>query len=104
MNLETNYYNNTQLMAFREDVFDRFNSIIKSINEEKIKTEFNYNEILKDLYKDFKLVNIIRLINTIACDNEFKKSQNSYKIALVYCEEIMDNSIIKKSISKQKID
>jgi hypothetical protein len=104
MNLDTHNYSNIQLIIFREDVFDRFDSIIKSINEEKIKTDFKYNEILKDLYKDFKLINIIRLINTIACDNEFKKSHNSYKIALNYCNEIMENTIIKNSISKQKID
>jgi hypothetical protein len=104
MNLYSNNYNNIQLITFREDVFDRFNSIIKSINDDKIKTDFNYNDILKDLYKDFKLINIIRLINTIACDNEFKKSHQSYKIALNYCNEIMENNIIKNSLYKKKID
>jgi len=105
MNLENyNNYSQMQLILFREDVFDRFNSIIKSINEEKTKTDFNYNEILKSIYKDFKLINIIRLINTIACDKEFKKSHNSYKIALHYCNEIMENNIIKNSLSKKKID
>jgi hypothetical protein len=109
MNLETHNYSNIQLILFREDVFDRFNSIIKSINKEKIKTDFNYNEILKCLYNDFKLIDIIRLINTISSDNEFKKSHNSYKIALKYCNEIMENPIIVKnnqinSLFKKKID
>ena len=82
--------------------------ILSDPTDEKINTDFNYNEILKSLYKDFKLINIIRLINTITYDKEFKKSHNSYKIALNYCNEIMENTIIKnsfeKSLSKQKVD
>jgi hypothetical protein len=109
MNLDTNNYNNIQFIAFREDVFDRFNSIIKFINDDRINTDFNYNDILKDLYKDFKLINIIRLINTIKYDNEFKKSHICYKLALNYCDEIIENPIMIRNnsinyLSKEKID
>lgn len=111
MNLEEQIqkFSKIQFIAFREDVFDRFNSIIKSINDDNINTQFDYNDNIKELHKDFKLYTIIKFINNLANDNEFKKHHHNYKIALTYCDEIMENNIIKniftqKKISKEKIE
>ena len=101
MNIE---YNKLQFMIFREDVLDCIYSIVKSIEEDNIQTNINYKEYLTNLYKDFKLYMIIKFINDIANDNEFKTHKKTYQIALNYCNDIIENNIIKKFISSENIN
>jgi hypothetical protein len=101
MNIDsyTNKFSKIKFAIFREDVLDCFHSIIKSIEDENIQTNFNYNELMDDLLNDFKLYNIVKFINELSKDNEFKKHKNAYKIALTYCNEIMENDIINDSLN-----
>ena len=43
-------------------------------------------------------------INDITNDNEFKKYHKSYHIALNYCNDIIENNIIKKYIAVGNIN
>ena len=97
--------NTTEFISFREDIFDRIFSIIKSIEEEKIKTDIDYRNYLKLLLKDFKLYTIMLFINELTNDLEFKKYYNSYKIALNYCDEIYNKvKEFEKNYIKKKLD
>jgi hypothetical protein len=89
-------------MAFREDVLDCFHSIIKSIEDDKIQTNVNYNNIMNLLINDFKLYTIMIFINELTNDKEFKKHYNSYKVALDFCDEIMEKNIIKNKLNYYK--
>ena len=97
-------YNTTEFISFKEEMFDRMFSIIKSIEEDKIKTDINYRKFLESLLNDFKLYTIMHFINELTNDLEFKKYYNSYKIALNYCDEIYNkvkefqNNNIKKKL------
>jgi hypothetical protein len=107
MTSETNIdINKLQSSIFREDVLDSFLSIVKSIEEDKIKTSINYRDLLNIIYHDFKLYNIIHFINEVANDEQFKKHKNAYTSALTFCDEIMENNIIKNIFKehKKKID
>ncbi len=94
------------VLAFREDVLDIFHSIIKTIDEENIQTNVNYKNIMKSLLEDFKLYTIMMFINELTNDKEYKKHYNSYKIALNFCDELMEKEIIKNKINnyKKKMD
>uniref|UniRef100_A0A6C0HV34 Uncharacterized protein n=1 Tax=viral metagenome TaxID=1070528 RepID=A0A6C0HV34_9ZZZZ len=89
-------------MAFREDVLDCFHSIIKSIEDDKIQTNVKYNNIMNSLINDFKLYKIMIFINELTNDKEFKKHYNSYKVALDFCDEIMEKNIIKNKLNYYK--
>ncbi len=107
MNIDTfnNKFSKIQFTMFREDVLDCFHSIIKSIEDDKIQTKYNYNEIMHELLNDFKLINIIKFINDLSSDDEFRKHKKTYNVALTYCNEIMENDIIKKLLSnKEKVE
>ena len=107
MTSETNIdINKLQSSIFREDVLDSFLSIVKSIEEDKIKTNINYRDLLNIIYHNFKLYNIIHFINEVANDEQFKKHKIAYTSALTFCDEIMENNIIKNIFKehKKKID
>jgi hypothetical protein len=107
MTSETNIdISKLQLSIFREDVLDCFLSIVKSIKEDNIKTNINYRDLLTVIYNDFTLNNIITFINEVANDNKFKQHKIAYKSALTFCDEIMENNIIKNIFKehKKKID
>ncbi len=101
MDYQINLDKNT-VVAFREDVLDCFYSIIKSIKDENINTNVNYNNIMKALLTNFNINTIMLFIHEISNDNEFKKHNNSYKIALNYCDEIMEKNIIKNILNHYK--
>jgi hypothetical protein len=97
--------NKNEFISLREDIFDRFYSIVKSIEEENIKTNIEYQKYLKLLLQDFKLYTIMLFINELTNDIEFKKYYNSYKIALNYCEEIYNRiKDFEQNLIKKKID
>jgi hypothetical protein len=99
---DKNYFDKYNFMAFREDVLDCFHSILKSIEEENIQTNVDYNNLMKSLKNDFKFYTIMMFINELTNDKEFKKHYTSYKIALNYCDEIMEKNIIKNKLNYYK--
>jgi hypothetical protein len=97
--------NTTEIISLREDIFDRFHSIVKSIEDDNIKTNIDYQKYFKLLLEDFKLYTIMLFINELTNDSEFRKHYNSYKIALNYCEEIYNRiKDFEKNIINKKID
>jgi hypothetical protein len=107
MTSETNIdISKIQFSIFREDVLDSFISIVKSIKEDNIKTNINYNDLLTIIHNNFTINNIITFINEVANDTQFKQHKISYKSALTFCDEIMENNIIKNIFRehKKKID
>ncbi len=97
--------NTDEYLSLREDIFDRFHSIVKSIEADNIKTHKNYQKYLELLLEDFKLYTIMLFINELSNDIEFKKHYNSYKTALNYCDEIYNRvKEYEKIIIKKKKD
>jgi hypothetical protein len=101
---------NYKYEIFREDVVDRFICIVKMINDNNIQTQINYNKLLENLIADFKLNKILIIINLLAHDKFIKDNLESYNITMIYCNEIINNEIIKnimpfdKHKTKEKID
>lgn len=102
-------YNN-KFEMFREDVLDRLICIIKTINDNNIPTQINYNKLLQNLINDFKLKDILIIINLLAHDKFIKENIELYAISMKYCNEIIDNQYIKNIMTferkntKEKID
>jgi hypothetical protein len=106
----TNANTNYKYEIFREDVIDRFICIVKMINDNNIPTQINYNNLLENIIADFKLNKILIIINLLAHDKFIKENFELYNISMTYCNEIINNELIKNIIpfdkhkTKEKID
>jgi Na+/serine symporter len=94
--------------AFKADIFDYFNCIIKTIEDEKIQTLVDYKQLLNKLNKDFKLVTIVEFINSLINEANIRKNENIYKLVIEYSNEIMATELMKQTFEnitqKYKID
>jgi hypothetical protein len=94
--------------AFKADIFDYFNCIVKHIDNEKIQTLVDYKKTLNKLNKDFKLVTIVEFINDLINDINICKNKNIYKLVIEYSNEIMETELMKQTFEnitqKYKID
>jgi hypothetical protein len=65
---------------------------------------------LENIIADFKLNKILIIINLLAHDKFIKENLELYNISMIYCNEIINNDIIKnimpfdKQKTKEKID
>ncbi len=110
VNIPLGLNNHYKYEIFREDVIDRLICIVKLINSNNIPTQIDYNKLLQNLINNFKLKDILVIINLLAHDKFIKENIEIYNIAIKYCNEIIDNEIIvnimpldKKNI-KEKTD
>jgi hypothetical protein len=98
--MEVKEYNSSafHFKLFREDVIDRFSCIYKSITREEIPISFNYIKLLNNIIIDFRLNNIIIMIQSLLNDKAISDNIEIYKTTIKYCNEIMENDIIKATV------
>ena len=89
---------NYKYEIFREDVIDIFISIVKFIDDKNIPTQINYKNLLNNLCDDFKMQKVLIIINLLAHDKFIKHDLELYNISIKYCNEILNNEIIKNSV------
>jgi hypothetical protein len=87
---------------FREDVIDRFICIYKCIQKYEIPISFNYMTLLNEILIDFRLNNIITMINSLVNEPAIRNYVDIYETTIKYCNEIMENDIIKATMVNMK--